>query len=73
EVGKNKHSSMSKKILDIYSDYLICQNKYATATGLSDLLSEYISNIFLDILECLFFPTSTTLLLILSILRKVSN
>ncbi|MHC0449568.1 MAG: hypothetical protein ACRY3E_05785, partial [Candidatus Lariskella arthropodorum] len=31
EVGKNKHSSMSKKILDIYSDYLICQNKYATA------------------------------------------
>ena len=30
---------MTKKILDIYSDYLICQNKYATATGLSDLLS----------------------------------
>ena len=25
---------MGKKLLDIYSDYLICQNKYATATGL---------------------------------------
>jgi len=30
---------MINKLLDIYSDYLICQNKYATATGLSDLLS----------------------------------
>jgi len=35
---------MAKKILDIYSDYLICQNKYATATGLSDLLSGDISH-----------------------------
>ncbi|MDN3031374.1 MAG: transposase [Candidatus Tisiphia sp.] len=26
------------KTLDIYTDYLICQNSYATATGLSDLL-----------------------------------
>lgn len=26
------------KTLDIYTDYLICQNGYATATGLSDLL-----------------------------------
>jgi len=25
-------------MLDIYTDYLICQNKYATATGLSDML-----------------------------------
>lgn len=25
-------------MLDIYSDYLICQNKYATATGLSDMV-----------------------------------
>ncbi|MCW8398878.1 hypothetical protein OQJ26_08755 [Legionella sp. PATHC038] len=25
-------------MLDLYSDYLICQNKYATATGLSDLV-----------------------------------
>ncbi|KTD14744.1 hypothetical protein Lisr_2452, partial [Legionella israelensis] len=25
-------------MLDIYSDYLICQNKYATATGLSEML-----------------------------------
>ena len=24
-------------MLDIYTDYLICQNKYATATGLSDM------------------------------------
>ena len=35
---------MANKILDIYSDYLICQNKYATATGLSDLLSGEISH-----------------------------
>lgn len=27
------------KTLDIYTDYLICQNNYATATGLSDLLN----------------------------------
>ncbi|RUR07817.1 hypothetical protein [Legionella sp. km772] len=25
-------------MLDLYSDYLIFQNKYATATGLSDLV-----------------------------------
>ncbi|STX84071.1 Uncharacterised protein [Legionella pneumophila] len=25
-------------MLDLYSDYLIFQNKYATATGLSDLI-----------------------------------
>jgi hypothetical protein len=30
--------NINSKILDIYTDYLICQNKYATATGLSDLL-----------------------------------
>lgn len=35
---------MVKKILDIYSDYLICQYKYATATDLSDLLSGDISH-----------------------------
>lgn len=35
---------MVNQILDIYSDYLICQNKYATATGLSDLLSGSISH-----------------------------
>ena len=35
---------MGNKLLDIYSDYLICQNKYATATGLSDLLSGDISH-----------------------------
>ena len=35
---------MRNKLLDIYSDYLICQNKYATATGLSDLLSGDISH-----------------------------
>ncbi len=30
---------MGSKLLDIYSDHLICQNKYTTATKLSDLLS----------------------------------
>ena len=35
---------MDKKLLDIYSDYLIAQNKYATATGLSDLLEGQISH-----------------------------
>ena len=35
---------MANNILDIYSDYLICQNKYATATGLSDMLSGDISH-----------------------------
>lgn len=32
------------KLLDIYSDYLIAQNHYATATGLSDLLEGQISH-----------------------------
>jgi hypothetical protein len=32
------------KLLDIYSDYLIAQNQYATATGLSDLLEGRISH-----------------------------
>lgn len=35
---------MDKNILDIYSDYLIAQNQYATATGLSDLLDGQISH-----------------------------
>ncbi len=35
---------MRSKVLDIYSDYLICQNKYARAPGLSDLLSGDISH-----------------------------
>src|SRR5437016_13560563 len=35
---------MDKKLLDIYSDYLIAQNHYATATGLSDLLDGQISH-----------------------------
>ena len=35
---------MSSNLLDIYSDYLICQNKYATATGLSDMLSDDVSH-----------------------------
>lgn len=29
---------MNTNILDLYTDYLICQNKYATATGMSDML-----------------------------------
>jgi hypothetical protein len=32
------------KLLDIYSDYLIAQNQYATAMGLSDLLEGRISH-----------------------------
>jgi hypothetical protein len=35
---------MDKKLLDIYSDYLIAQNQHATATGLSDLLEGQISH-----------------------------
>jgi DDE superfamily endonuclease len=31
-------------MLDIYSDYLICQNKYATATGLSAILDGELSH-----------------------------
>lgn len=31
-------------MLDIYTDYLICQNKYATATGLSNLMPGDISH-----------------------------
>jgi hypothetical protein len=30
---------MPKDILDIYTDYLICQNQHATAIGLANLLS----------------------------------
>ena len=32
------------KLLDIYSDYLIAQNQYATAVGLSDLLEGRVSH-----------------------------
>jgi hypothetical protein len=35
---------MDKRLLDIYSDYLIAQNQYATAIGLSDLLEGKISH-----------------------------
>jgi len=35
---------MSKELLDIYTDYLISQNQYATATGLSALLDGEISH-----------------------------
>ncbi|MDF1756862.1 MAG: IS701 family transposase, partial [Legionellaceae bacterium] len=31
-------------MLDIYTDYLICQNKYATATGLADMLDGDLSH-----------------------------
>jgi hypothetical protein len=37
-------NSMNKNMLDIYSDYLIAQNGYATATGLSQLLDGEISH-----------------------------
>lgn len=35
---------MDRELLDIYSDYLIAQNQYATAVGLSDLLEGRISH-----------------------------
>jgi hypothetical protein len=35
---------MDKNLLDIYSDYLIAQNGYATATGLSQMLNGEISH-----------------------------
>lgn len=35
---------MPQDILDIYTDYLICQNKHATAIGLSNLLDNSISH-----------------------------
>jgi len=35
---------VDKKLLDIYSDYLISQNQYATATGLSKMLDNSISH-----------------------------
>ena len=33
-----------KELLDIYSAYLICQNKYSTSTGLSDILDGDLSH-----------------------------
>ena len=35
---------MKNKLLDLYSDYLISQNRLATATGLSDLMEGQISH-----------------------------
>lgn len=35
---------MKGRLLDIYTDYLISQNKYATATGLSELLCGELSH-----------------------------
>ena len=35
---------MPQDILDIYTDYLICQNKYATAIGLANLLDGQLSH-----------------------------
>ena len=35
---------MDQELLDIYSDYLIAQNQYATAVGISDLLEGRISH-----------------------------
>ena len=32
------------QILDLYSDYLICNNKYATSTGMSDMLNGNLSH-----------------------------
>ncbi|MFH1971147.1 MAG: hypothetical protein ABIJ05_02055 [Patescibacteria group bacterium] len=35
---------MKENLLDLYSDYLISQNQYATATGLSAILDKRISH-----------------------------
>lgn len=35
---------MNEKLLDLYTDYLICQNQHATATGLSKLLNGEVSH-----------------------------
>jgi hypothetical protein len=35
---------MPQDILDIYTDYLICQNRHATATGLANLLDSEVSH-----------------------------
>ena len=35
---------METNLLDLYSDYLICQNKYATATGLSNTMGGSVSH-----------------------------
>ena len=35
---------MNKELLEIYSDYLISQNHYATATGLSAMLNGEVSH-----------------------------
>lgn len=35
---------MNKELLDIYSDYLISQNQYATATGLAAMLDGEVSH-----------------------------
>ena len=35
---------MQKELLDIYSDYLISQSHYATATGLSAMLDGQVSH-----------------------------
>jgi hypothetical protein len=35
---------MDKKLLDIYSDYLLSSNQLTTATGLSDILDNEISH-----------------------------
>ncbi len=37
-------TAVNRKLLDIYTDYLISQNQYATATGLSKLLDGDISH-----------------------------
>lgn len=35
---------MNKKLLDLYSDYLISQGYYATATGLASILDGEVSH-----------------------------
>ena len=35
---------MCRKLQDLYTDYLICQTKHATATGLSSMLPDELSH-----------------------------
>jgi hypothetical protein len=41
---KNLMTKNADKLLDIYTDYLICQNKYSTSTGLSEMLDGELSH-----------------------------
>jgi hypothetical protein len=65
---------MQNRLLDLYSDYLICQNKYATATGLSDLSGGQISHDKITrFLNSENFDSKTLWKLIKSTVRKIEE